>query len=390
MNYQEVVEYLFNLKIFGMDLRLERIRHALDEFGNPEKDLKIIHVAGTNGKGSTAAMITSILQQAGLRVGLFTSPHLIDFRERIRINDELISEEDVVKIFNKINEKKIKLTYFEFLTLLALIYFKEKNVSYAILESGLGGTLDATNIANSIISVLTPISLDHTHILGNTVEQITEDKSNIIKPNSICVTGFQDLLVLDIIKRKAEKKKAKFIEVTKERETNLLGDFQRRNASLAWEVAKQLKIPEDKIKIGLQKVNWLGRIHYLEDNLLVDSAHNNQGLEQMRKYVESLKRDLIIIFGATGNRDAKDMISRLPKYKTLIFTVSPSSNATDQGHLKAIDPDKVDVTCLKIKDLKKAIKYAKEIQKDELILVTGSVYLVGDVMKEFGLGFSKK
>jgi len=383
MNYQEVVRQLFSLKVFGMKFGIESTKKALESFGNPERDMKIIHVAGTNGKGSIAAMISAVLQEAGFKVGLFTSPHLIDFRERIRVNDELIKESGVVDLFKKIKDKNVKLTYFEFLTIMALLYFKGRT-DYVVLEAGLGGKLDATNAADSMISVLTPISLDHTHILGNTVEKIAEDKSEIIKPKTIVVTGHQELGVLNIIKKKSEERNCKLIQVEKKYETNLLGDFQRVNAGFAAAVATELKIPDEKIKNGLQKVEWSGRLQYLEEDLLVDGAHNLKGLDEMKKYVESLNRELIIIFGASGKRNAKEMIEHLPKYKHLIITMSDSSKKSnvDTIHMKAVDPETVDIDCIKIKDLEKALEHARSLQKNgELILVTGSLYLVGDVIK---------
>ncbi|MBU0530230.1 MAG: bifunctional folylpolyglutamate synthase/dihydrofolate synthase [Nanoarchaeota archaeon] len=380
MNYQDVIDYLFSLKRFGMKLGLDQIKEALEVFDNPEKEMKIIHVAGTNGKGSVAAMITAVLQDAGFRTGLFTSPHLIDFRERIRINDEQISEDDVVDIFTQI--KEMELTYFEYLTLMALLYFKGKT-DYVVLETGLGGKLDATNISDSIVSVLTPIGLDHTHILGETVEEIADDKTEIIKPDSVVVTCHQKPEVLEIIKKKASERGCKLIEVEETCETNLLGEFQKRNAGIAAAIAHELGIREDHITYGLKHVNWLGRLQYLEDNLLVDGAHNIEALDEMKQYVDSLGRDVIIIFGVTGKRDAKDMIKHLPKHKQLIFTMADSANTNvDQGHLKAVDPETIDAECIKIKDLKQALDHARSLQKNgELILVTGSIYLVGDVMK---------
>ncbi|MFH1978631.1 MAG: folylpolyglutamate synthase/dihydrofolate synthase family protein [Candidatus Aenigmatarchaeota archaeon] len=386
MKYEEAIDYLYHLPIFLGDRGLEMMKEGLKKFGNPEKELKIIHITGTNGKGSVGAMIQSILQDAGYKVGFFTSPHLITLRERIRINNRLISEQELVDLFLKVKEKMPEMKFFEFVTLMSIIYFSEQKVDYVILEVGCGGTMDATNISDTpVISVITNVGLDHTHILGETVEEIAKDKSGIIKQGVPVVTAAKKPEILEIIKSIAQKKDAKLIQASpSDYETNLLGDFQRINTGIAVATTKEIGIKDENIRDGLKHVQWPGRLQYLEKDFLVDGAHNVEGLEVLKKYIDSLDREVIIIFGFSGKRNAKELMKHFPKNKHLIFTQSESA-LVDMGQKKGLDPDSVDVDCKKIKDFRKAIEYARSLQKNgELILVTGSIYLVGDVMKELG------
>ena len=379
MNYDQMLEYLYSLKIFGMKLNLDRIEKALEIFGNPHRDLKCIHITGSNGKGSVTAMITKILSLAGYRAGMFTSPHLVDLRERIRINDDLISKEDLLRIFNVCHERlkkiNLELTYFEFLTLMAFIYFKEKKVDYAVLEVGIGGTYDSTNVVNSIVSIITNVSLEHTDILGDSIEKIAKDKAGIIKPNSFVVTSAEEP-ALGIIKERAKEKNCKLIIAKKiNLSLNLRGEFQKLNAGCAYEACKYLKIDEKYIKEGLRKVEWPGRLQYLEDNILLDSAHNPAAMGVLRNYLNNLKyKRLIVVFSVSGKRDYKLMLKELEPYDTLIFTKS---------HIwRAIDPDAIDIDCIKFKDPVEAFNHAKSIaDPEDLILVTGSIYLVGNILE---------
>lgn len=380
MNYEQMLEYLYGLKIFGMKLGLERIEKALKIFGNPHKDLKCIHVTGSNGKGSVVAMVTSILKFAGYKAGMFTSPHLVDLRERIRINDELISKEDLLKVFNECYERlrkaNLELTYFEFLTLIAFVYFKEKKVDYAVLEVGLGGTYDSTNVVNSIVSVITNVSLEHTDVLGDSIEKIAKDKAGIIKPNSFVVTSSDDPVVLKIIKEKAKEKNCNLVIAEKVvYPLSLRGEFQKLNAGCACEVCSYLGIDEKYIKEGLKKTQWPGRLQFLEKNILLDAAHNPAAIKVLREYLNTLKyKSLIVLFSISGKRDYKVMLKELEPYDVLIFTKS---------HIwKAIDPDTVDIDCIKIKDPVEAFDYAKSMAKTgDLVLITGSVYLVGNILE---------
>jgi len=210
MEHKKILKYLYSLDSSKVKLGLKNIKALLKKLGNPEKRLKIIHVAGTNGKGSVCMMISSILQEAGYKVGVYTSPHLKKFNERIRINDRLITDKEILGYYLKIKPKITSQSFFEITTAMAFLYFYEKNVDFAVLEVGLGGRLDATNVANPLASVITNIGLEHTDILGNTIEKIAYEKACIIKRNVPIVTGAEGK-ALDTIKKTAKKRNAPFV-----------------------------------------------------------------------------------------------------------------------------------------------------------------------------------
>ena len=307
MNYSEMIKSLYKLGKKGSKLDLKRITTACTHFNNPQNNLKIIHIAGTNGKGSVAAMLDSILREAGYSVGLYTSPHLIDFRERIQINREKIPKEDFLRLFEKINQANLDITFFEFTTLLALLYFQEKQPDYVILEVGLGGRLDATNICSPILSVITNISIDHQEYLGNTLESITKEKCGIIKIVPV-FTCQQEPIILDTIKKACSDKRLPLTITNDYKERiSLLGDFQKQNAGLAESVARSLELTDEKISQGLKHVSWPGRIDYLEPQLLVDGAHNASGIKALSNYVSSLNKNIIIIFGVSEGKNHKEI-----------------------------------------------------------------------------------
>ena len=209
MNYKEAIEYLYNLKIYGMSLGLERIEHLLEVLNSPHRKIRTIHVAGTNGKGSVCAMLSSVLCSAGYKVGLFTSPHLLSFEERIRVNGSPISRDELCSLVEKIkpiSEEMVESgkfehpTFFETATVMAFSHFADSDLDYAVLEVGLGGRLDATNVVTPIVSVITTVALDHTHVLGTTLEEVAREKAGIIKPGVPVVTGVENDDILTLIR----------------------------------------------------------------------------------------------------------------------------------------------------------------------------------------------
>jgi dihydrofolate synthase/folylpolyglutamate synthase len=381
VTYDGIVSYMNSLEFSGMKLGIERIKEALKLFGNPEKKLKIIHITGTNGKGSVAAMTSSVLLEAGYTVGMYTSPHLVDVRERIQVNGSKITEEEFREAFLEAKSKLVGLTFFELLTLMAVLHFAKKKVDYAVIEVGLGGTYDATNFDNSLVSAITKISLDHTDILGETVEEIARDKSGIIKQGQTVVTTAANTAVMQIIKDAAAAKKAKLvIAAPTEYPLSLKGQFQKQNAGIVVEVAGALGVKEDVIKKGLLAAKWPGRIEYLEKNILLDAAHNAGGITALSEYVETLKYDkLIIVFAVSKNKDYETMLGLLPKYDMLIFTQSTIARRLP---IEEIPPE---LECVKIREPAEALKYAKSVAgAKDLILVCGSIFLIGDIKKEIG------
>jgi len=375
------IEKVLILERTAKKFGLTNIRKFLKLINNPEKDLKIIHVAGTNGKGSVCAMMSSVLNTAGYKVGMFTSPHLVKINERIRISNKLISNKDFNGIADRISnlEKKhnIPLTFFETLTVIAFLYFKEKKVDYAVIETGMGGRLDATNTAKPILSIITNIGLEHKDVLGNTLKDIAREKAGIIKNNSTVVTSARGK-ALSIIKKMANKKNSRLIiaKRLKNIELNLKGDYQIENASTAVAALKELKIPEKHVLEGLKKVCWPGRFEFIKKNILLDCAHNPDGVKALVKSMKELDyNNLIVILSVMKD---KNIISISKKINNL----NPKMILTKANVSRARDPRKISrffKHFIIIPDLKKAITYAREItKKDDLILITGSIFLVGE------------
>ena len=377
MHYEETLEYIYNLHRFGMKPGLETIKKVLEQFSNPEKKFKAIHIAGTNGKGSVAAMLAHTLKKAGHKVGLFTSPHLITFRERIQINDKIIPKEEIVDLTQKIKEKSPQLTFFETITVMAYLYFQSQNVDYAVLETGMGGKLDATNTVQPKLAIITSIGIDHAHVLGNTIEQIAEKKSGIIKPNITVITSNKDK-PLEVLKNRAEEVKAT-VRLSKPYQGNisLNGDFQKENAGIAYEAAKFLKVDEKIIKEALETTFWPGRCEYVTNNVLIDCAHNLAGIRALTKFVKAQEYDkLIILFGAQENKDFRGMIKALPKPDFLVLTKPRIQHALDPKILER------DGDCKIVEDPKQALKFAQSIASPkDLILIAGSCYLVGNILE---------
>lgn len=392
MNYKQTLNYIYNLKGSehkgDFNLTLKNIKVLLKKIGNPEKNLKVIHVTGTNGKGSVCAMISSILKEAGYKVGMYTSPHLKDFRERFMLNYKKISKKDFVKYFEKIKPFITNQTFFEVITAMAFLYFKEKKIDFLVCEVGLGGRLDATNVVNPLVSVITNVGLEHQEYLGETIEKIAYEKAGIIKSKIPVVTGAKGI-ALTVIQKIAKKKNSPLfvIKSIKKIPLKLKGEFQLVNASIALETIKilnqyyDLKIKKDKIKKGLLNTTWSGRFEFISKNVLVDCAHNPDAIKALKKELLKIKKkykNLYLIIGILKDKDYKNMLKELTPLANKIILVRPKiPRALNPKILaKCIDKD-----FMVIEDSKKALKYAKKIaKKDDLILVTGSIYVVGEVI----------
>src|SRR3989344_5233586 len=345
MDYQETVAYLESLEVFGQQLGLDRIKRLLQKLGNPQNQLKIIHVAGTNGKGSVCAMISSILQEAGYKVGLYTSPHLVDFKERFLINGKKISEQDVTRLATLIRPladevalESSQPTYFEVTTAIAFHYFQEQAVDYAVIEVGLGGRLDATNaIAKPLVSVITNIDLEHTDVLGDTIHEIAFEKSGIIK-EGVPVVAHADENAYRVIKRIADSEKVKIKRVSKKYtgKIGLHGDFQKINAAVAAEAVKAAKIPlkDAAIKSGIEKVIWPGRIdlrNYSRKRILFDGGHNLAGIKVLLPELKNFEYGrLIVLTSILKDKDYKHMLELLGQHaKLTILTKSTNTRACE-------------------------------------------------------------
>ncbi len=409
MSYEQTLKQIYSLKGSEhkghFNLSLKNIKLLLKKLNNPQNSLKVIHIAGTNGKGSVCAMLSSILKEANYKVGMYTSPHLKDFRERFLINNKKISEEDIVKYYKKIKPLITSQTFFEVITAMAFLYFRDKKVDYLIAEVGLGGRLDATNTIEPIISVITNIGLEHQEYLGETIEKIAFEKAGIIKNKIPVITGTKGA-ALKVIKKIAKKNNSKIYHNGKS--TNiplkLNGDFQLENASIAIETIKalnkhyNLKIKTDTIKKGLLKTIWHGRLEYIgvskrnpmcqkssiskhiEKNILVDCAHNLDAVKALKKELNKIKKGyekLYLIIGILKDKDHKSILKELAPLANQTILVKPSIPRALEPRILAKDLKNYII----IEDAKKALKYAKRIAKDnDLILVTGSIYVVGEVL----------
>ena len=397
MNYKESIDWILKQLPFyhekGKEAYkpgLDRISNFLEFIKNPHKNLKFIHIGGTNGKGSTAHYISSILQESGYKVGLFTSPHFYDFRERIKVNKKKI-DKDFITEFTNLNKKNIEnnsLSFFEFSFGLAVSYFNKNKVDIAIIEVGLGGRLDATNIINPLMSVITNISLDHTEILGDNLKDIAGEKSGIIKKDSITIIGESNNLINNVFINKAKKCNSKiFINAQHENSySNVL--YQEKNISTAIFSIKHLvgfNITEVNILNGIENVElntgFYGRWSKISDDpkVIIDVAHNNSGFEQLAYQIEREDyKKLYIILGFTKGKKVKELIKYLPIDANLFYT----SPKIDRGMKKEELLKNIGKTFNFDGNPRSQFLKVKNIaSKNDLIIITGSNFLIKDILK---------
>ena len=374
-------------------LNLDRIKKLLEKLDNPEKKLKGVHVAGTNGKGSTCAMLQSILTQAGYKAGMFTSPHIFNLCERFRIGYKDISEKKLVKYLERVKPyiKQVKKeindspTWFEILTCIAILYFNDEKVDLAIFEVGLGGRLDATNVLDLGICAITDISIDHQDYLGNTIAKIAEEKAGIVKSGSKVLTSNQGQ-ALRVIEKICAKKKVKLYKTIKtdKYKLNLLGDHQKRNAALVLGVAKELgkkgfKINEQDLKKGFTNTKWPARfnIQYSIFNIpvIIDCSHNPAGFKSLIKTFKEQKfKKAIVLFSA---KKSKDVRANLKILKPIVEQIIFSSLSLDFMY-KPSTLRKYFSKGLVINNTNLAIKKAKKLaHKYRMpIIICGSIYAI--------------
>lgn len=408
MTYSESIQYLYSLRLFGAKLGLENTFKLAALAGEPQKKLRFIHVAGTNGKGSTCAMLESIYRAAGLRVGLFTSPHLVSFRERIQIGRQLISENEVVRLVEKLQKlleqfpKEHHPTFFEVITVMALGFFAEHSCDLVIWETGLGGRLDATNIVTPVASLITNIALDHQQWLGDTLEKIAFEKAGIIKPGIPAITTTDEPEALTVIKKMAQEKKSPLAIVTGEEipppelailfENAMLGEHQKRNAALTLATVEilqgQIPVSAEQIRDGLQNVHWPGRLQLIQKNgkkFLLDGAHNVAGAKVLREAIErnDYSGERTLILGILEDKEWRQICKMLAPLARKIFAVRVSSQRTaDPGELaeacRAANPSAQIFVC---DSLKQALQ---KTSSEHFVIITGSLYLIGEALELLG------
>ncbi len=424
MNYQEALEYIHGTYKFGSKLGLENILSLLKLMGNPQDSLKVIHVAGTNGKGSTSSFISTVLVEEGYKVGLYTSPYIEEFTERIRINGVNIPKQDLAEITEYVKDKvEIMLskgqnhpTEFEIVTAIGLEYFKRQNADYVVLEVGLGGRGDSTNvIKQSLVSVITPIDYDHTDYLGDTLSKIAYEKAGIIKQNGFVVSYPQQPEAMEIIENTCKTKNAKLIiapidgiEIVsqdidnqtfnlKSKTMNLfslsismIGDHQIKNAVLGL-TALQVLEKEHKIRLssqsiyeGLKKTKWPGRLEIMgrKPTVLIDGAHNVHGLQAIANVFEKFFKDknIILVIGVLKDKDVESMLDVIiPKVSKAVLTqpVNPRALSVDK---LALMMEKYDIPMIKEKEVSKAVFHTLEMaNENDVIVFCGSFYMIGQV-----------
>ncbi len=305
-NYDEAMRYIFDTETMR-DYSLEKVKICAERLWNPQNNYKIIHITGTNWKWSTCNMCFSVLKKWWKKVWIFTSPHLLNIRERFKTEIWIISEGDFVEIINKILSLDISLSYFENCTLIAFEYFKKTGCEYAVIEVGCWGLLDSTNIVNPEITAITSIGYDHLELLGSTLEDIAFQKAGIIKVGKPVVINFHN----NVIENIAKDKESPIIFTEKLIDSNLIWDHQKSNAGLAYEICKFIWVPEDIVLKWLQKVEHKWRLEYLMNNLLIDWAHNEQWLESLKKYLSQVRNkheNIVYCFSAKKGKDIRKLI----------------------------------------------------------------------------------
>lgn len=404
MTYNQTLDYIHSLGNFSMSAGLCRIKEVLQRLGNPQDKFKSIHIAGTNGKGSVSAMLSNIFTRAEFKTGLFISPFIIDFRERIQINNEYISERDLVEFSNRVIKTNIKLTEFEFITAVAFLYFAEQNCDIAIIETGLGGRLDATNTLSSpLVSVITKIGLDHTAILGNTVSEIAEEKCGIIKNCPTVTSANQQKEALDIIIENSkslfipDKEKLKiinnqefgntFIYKGYEYKLSLCGDYQIENALIVLDTvhASGYDIPYNIIYEALKETRFPARMEIVSRKplIIIDGAHNPDGAFVLARELKKYQGKVTAIIGMMKDKNYNEFLKNTLCYCKAAVVVEVKNIPRS---LKAEELQKsasLFCECYKSDDYDEAIKTAKLVSNGEPIFIFGSLYLASQIRKHF-------
>lgn len=384
MNYNDALEYLEERSKFGIKAGLERTKLLAEKLGNPQNFFDTVHVTGTNGKGSVCAMLAEIFKAEGKKVGLFTSPHLESYCERMKINGENISEEEFAQIIELIKFLDVPATHFETLTIAAFAYFAKSEVDMAVIEVGLGGVWDSTNIITPKISVITNVTLDHENILGD-LRGIALNKAGIIKKNIPVVTGATGE-PLEIIREVAKEKNSPLYEVTEPAEVkiNLRGEFQKINAAVAIKTAKVLGVAEEKIFEGLEKVRHSGRFEIIETDfgkMIIDGAHNPAGAKALR---ESLDKNFpegrrVFIFGVLADKNIDEMIKILFRPEDFVIVTEPNSERAEKVKNLCCRLKKFSINCKGAENISDATEKLKNF--DGVKIAAGSLYLIGEVRK---------
>ena len=405
----DALDWLYTRKRFSRREDLSLIEEALRLLGNPEKSFRSIHIAGTNGKGSTSMYIYNILLKSGIKAGLFTSPHITCFNERIMFMGENINDSDLLRLINKLyefNNEFMKthetLTFFEITTIISMLYYKERGAEIVVYECGLGGRLDATNVIHPLVSIITVVEKDHMDVLGNTYKKIAKEKLGIVKYKVPLITAESKEELMPLFKAKCDDYDSELHLVRNVRSTKLslkgtnftykgfnvqtplIGLSQPKNASMAIECALVLRdfynidISYDSILNGIKDVFWPARFEFITGNIIIDGSHNEGALNECFTTLKRFSNKKIVeIFGCMKDKDYPTMVSIIDEnVEKVYFTKIDYPRALDPIELKKLSTKSVDEVYY---NTKKVLKYAiKHLKKDEILLINGSLYLASE------------
>lgn len=410
MDYKKAIEYVHSIPRFVRPLGNTRLGELLTLMGDPHKELKYVHVAGTNGKGSVCAMLAEILRRAGYKTGLFTSPYIEVFNERIRVNGEMIGDHELAEYISRtagIAEKNgIEVSEFAFITAAAFMYFRDRGCDIVVLETGMGGRLDATNIIPAPeAAVITSIGLDHTQYLGESIEEIAKEKCGIIKSGSAVVSA-SNTRVKEIIEEAASEagdeftvcdaavsKPGRFVYKTWSYHLSLRGEYQAENASVVLETVRALRrrgyaIPERAVIDGFEKTVWKARYEFVAKNIVIDGGHNIDGIRALKRSLADENKPVTLVIAMMKDKAYELCIHTIVSAaKTVVATELDMERALGCDEIKRICDD-AGVECTAEPDPEKAIEKAMELAGNGLICICGSLYLAGEaerILKDKGI-----
>lgn len=424
MSYSQIVDWMFNLERFGIKLGLDNMRDFSKRIGDPHLDFRSVHVTGTNGKGSVCTFVSGMLRQHGLKVGLYTSPHLVDFRERIMVNGRMIPENRVVKLGEELRAhmeemaaqgKERQLTFFEFTTGLAFRYFSDLKVDYVVAEVGMGGRLDATNIIQPDVAAITRIGLEHTDYLGKTIMEIAGEKAGIIKDGCGVVTCERDPEVLRLFEDTCRRHSCDLSRIGEHFDvrdvsqtlsgtrfdyegrrrldgltTRLLGGYQAENAATAIAVAERMgdkgvHIADEEVRKALLSAKWPGRLDVVSKRpvLMFDGSHNPDGAQTTARTLEALgMTPITFVLACMKDKDASGIVRALaPCADMMVVTQVDNKRALDAEALGAVVRQEYGGPLSVVPDSGKAIEHALAARKGKGVCVIGSLYLVGEALQ---------